>query len=252
MAVGKAQFPIMHPVKGVKLGVAQAGIKYAERDDLLVIEACEGSAVAATYTQNAFCAAPVKVCREHMAHQPRLLVVNSGNANACTGDQGMADALQSCQLVAKALGASAEQVLPFSTGVIGEHLPMDKFVAAIPQAVANLQEDCWAQAAQAIMTTDTRAKGSSRQLNQEGKTVTITGISKGSGMIKPNMATMLGYIATDASIAQPLLERLEQKAVNLSFNRISVDGDTSTNDSCLLYTSPSPRDKRQSRMPSSA
>jgi glutamate N-acetyltransferase/amino-acid N-acetyltransferase len=223
----------------VRLGTTSAGIKagsnVGDRNDLVVIEACSGSNVAGVFTQNAFCAAPVTLCREHLAKtSARYLVINSGNANACTGEQGMRDARASCELVAQLVGARPEQVLPFSTGVIGEPMPMPRMTAALPQAVKSFSENGWEVAAKGIMTTDTRPKGASMQFEHDGETVTVTGIAKGSGMIKPNMATMLAYIATDAKVAQPLLEQLVKKAANQSFNRITVDGDTSTNDSCML------------------
>ena len=234
MAVGKCEFPQMHAVSGIKLGTACAGIKQTERDDLLLIEMAEGSTCAAVFTQNVFCAAPVVVAREHLTKQPRYLLINSGNANAGTGEQGMADAQASCVAVAKLNGASAEQVLPFSTGVIGETLPITKIVDALPETQANLIEDNWTKAAHAIMTTDTFAKGYSKVVEINGLSITITGISKGAGMIQPNMATMLGFVATDAKIPQDLLQKCLSVAVEQSFNRITVDGDTSTNDACVL------------------
>ncbi|WP_031433778.1 bifunctional glutamate N-acetyltransferase/amino-acid acetyltransferase ArgJ [Methylomarinum vadi] len=237
MAVGNCDFPQMHPVEGIKLGTCNAGIKQVERDDILVIEMVEGGRCAAVFTQNAFCAAPVHVAREHLGRNPRWLLVNSGNANAGTGERGMQDARQSCQSLAEIAGGEADQVLPFSTGVIGEHLPIEKFVAALPKAVGNLKLDGWKEAARAIMTTDTFPKGASMVIELDGEPVTITGISKGAGMIQPNMATMLGFIATDAKIAQPLLHRCLAQAVEQSFNRITVDGDTSTNDACVLLAS---------------
>ena len=237
MAVGNIEFPYMHAVSGIKLGTACAGIKQTERDDLLLIEMAEGSTCAAVFTQNAFCAAPVHIAREHLDKQPRYLLINSGNANAGTGEQGMADARASCVSVAKLNGVSADQVLPFSTGVIGESLPMDKLINALPATQANLLEDNWHQAAHAIMTTDTFAKGYSKVLEIDGHTITITGMSKGAGMIQPNMATMLGFIATDARISQSLLQECLSDAVEQSFNRITVDGDTSTNDACVLMAS---------------
>lgn len=235
MAVGPDNFPVMHPVKGVKLGTAAARIKDWQRDDLLLIELSENSQVSGTFTKNAFCAAPVHVAKAHLAEAPvRHLLINAGNANAGTGEHGMADAQKSCELVAKTCGVNTNQVLPYSTGVIGELLDIEKFEVGIPVAADNLKEDNWDVAARAIMTTDTRPKGGSEQITLGGKTVTITGISKGSGMIKPNMATMLAYIATDAAIDKKLLDILVLDAVNQSFNRITVDGDTSTNDSCML------------------
>ena len=226
----------LHAVPGLRIGVAQAGIRKPNRHDLLVMLLDEASAVAGVFTTNRFCAAPVQVCREHLAGgaQVRALVVNTGNANAGTGADGLAHARQTCSALAEQLRVSAEQVLPFSTGVIMEPLPVDRLVAGLPAAVANLRADNWALAAQAIMTTDTVPKAASRQLTIGGKTVTITGISKGAGMIKPNMATMLGYVATDAVISPAALQALVQEAADLSFNRITIDGDMSTNDSFML------------------
>lgn len=206
MAVGQCDFPTMHPVKGIKLGTCNAGIKQTIRDDILVMAIPETGSCAAVFTQNAFCAAPVLVAREHLAMGARWLLVNSGNANAGTGKQGLNDAFASCAALAGEVDGIAQQVLPFSTGVIGEPLPVAKLTAAIPKAVANLAENHWDQAARAIMTTDTFAKGASVQIDLGGHLVTITGISKGAGMIQPNMATMLGFIATDANIKQPLLQ----------------------------------------------
>ncbi len=224
------------PVAGVSLGIAEAGIKRANRKDLLVIRLDDGATVAGVFTTNRFCAAPVTVAKEHLAAGKgiRALVVNTGNANAGTGEQGMAAARTTCLELAKLLGCAPEQVLPYSTGVIMEPLPVDKIVAGLPQAVGNLKDDNWFDAAHAIMTTDIVAKAVSRQVQIGGKTVTVTGISKGSGMIHPNMATMLGYIATDAAIAQPLLQDMVREAANRSFNCITVDGDTSTNDALML------------------
>lgn len=224
------------PVAGVSLGTAEAGIKRADRKDLLVIKLDEGATVAGVFTSNRFCAAPVIVAREHLATGKgiRALVVNTGNANAGTGGQGMAAARTTCAELAKLLGCAAEQVLPYSTGVIMEPLPVDKIVAGMPQAVANLNANNWFDAASAIMTTDIVAKAVSRQIQIGGKTVTVTGMSKGSGMIHPNMATMLGYIAIDAAIAQPMLQQMVSAAADRSFNCITVDGDTSTNDALML------------------
>ena len=237
MAVGQCDFPTMHPVKGIKLGTCNAGIKQTIRDDILVMAMPETGSCAAVFTQNAFCAAPVLVAREHLAMGARWLLVNSGNANAGTGKQGLNDAFASCAALAGEVDGIAQQVLPFSTGVIGEPLPVAKLTAAIPKALANLAENHWDQAARAIMTTDTFAKGASVQIDLAGHLVTITGISKGAGMIQPNMATMLGFIATDANIKQPLLQECLTAAANQSFNRITVDGDTSTNDACVLLAS---------------
>jgi glutamate N-acetyltransferase/amino-acid N-acetyltransferase len=224
------------PVAGVSLGVAEANIKRENRKDLLVMQLSEGARVAGVFTRNHFCAAPVIVAREHLA-QPdgiRALVVNTGNANAGTGEQGMQDARTTCAALAGLLGCKAAQILPFSTGVIMEPLPVGRIAAGLPGCVANMRADNWFDAAHAIMTTDIVAKAVSRQVTISGVTVTVTGIAKGSGMIHPNMATMLGYIATDAGIAQPLLQRMVTEAANRSFNCITVDGDTSTNDALML------------------
>jgi glutamate N-acetyltransferase/amino-acid N-acetyltransferase len=224
------------PVAGVSLGTAEAGIKRAERKDLLVIRLEEGATVAGVFTTNRFCAAPVTVAKENLTAGKgiRALVVNTGNANAGTGEQGMAAARTTCAELAKLLGCAPEQVLPYSTGVIMESLPVEKIVAGMPQAIRNLKVDNWFEAAHAIMTTDIVAKAVSRQVQINGKTITVTGMSKGSGMIHPNMATMLGYIATDAAIAQSLLQQMVSEATNCSFNCITVDGDTSTNDALML------------------
>jgi len=224
------------PVKGVTLGFAQAQIRKPNRKDLLVIQLDPGSRVAGVFTQNRFCAAPVLVCREHLQSGAgiRALLVNTGNANAGTGEEGLQHALRSCEELASLLGISGNQVLPFSTGVIMEPLPIERVIAGLPACINYLAENNWAAAAETIMTTDIVAKGVSRQITIDGKTITITGIAKGSGMIHPNMATMLGYIATDAAIAQTVLEQLIAHAVNRSFNCITVDGDTSTNDSLIL------------------
>jgi glutamate N-acetyltransferase/amino-acid N-acetyltransferase len=224
------------PVAGVSLGIAEAGIKRADRKDLLVMLLSEGTHVAGVFTTNRFCAAPVTVAKEHLAHTAgiRALLVNTGNANAGTGEQGMQDARASCAALAGLLGCKANQILPYSTGVIMEPLPIAKIAAGLPAAVANVKADNWYDAAHAIMTTDIVAKAISKQVVIDGVTVTLTGIAKGSGMIHPNMATMLGYIATDAAIAQPLLQQMVSAACNRSFNCITVDGDTSTNDALML------------------
>jgi glutamate N-acetyltransferase/amino-acid N-acetyltransferase len=224
------------PVKGVQLGFAEAYVKKPNRKDVLVIKLAEGAHVAGVFTKNRFCAAPVILCKEYLAlnNGIRALLVNTGNANAGTGADGLKRAQQSCEALAGLLNLNANQVLPFSTGVILEPLPVDKVIAGLPAAIANLKEDNWLNAAEAIMTTDIVAKGTSRQLQLGGKTVTITGISKGSGMIHPNMATMLGYIATDVAVSQAALEQIIHYAVNKSFNCITVDGDTSTNDSLIV------------------
>ena len=224
------------PVKGVQLGFAEANIRKQNRKDVLVMQLSAGSKVAGVFTKNQFCAAPVTLCKQHLAtgNEIRALVVNTGNANAGTGESGMQHAAQTCEALAGLLGINATQVLPFSTGVILEPLPVDKLIAGLPSCISGLKEDNWLNAAEAIMTTDIVAKGYSKQIQLGGKTITITGISKGSGMIHPNMATMLGYIATDAAISQDALEQLIDHAVNRSFNCITVDGDTSTNDSLIL------------------
>lgn len=234
MPVGLGPLPTLHPVPGFRLGIASAGIKRAGRKDVVIMEAAPGSTIAGVFTTNAFCAAPVKLCQKHMAYEPRYLLINTGNANAGTGKPGMHAAIRSCEELARLVDVAPEQILPFSTGVIGELLPVDKIVPVMPDALANLSETHWPDAATGIMTTDTLPKGASRQINVGGATVTITGISKGAGMIRPNMATMLGYIATDAKVAQPVLQQLLREAADLSFNRITIDGDTSTNDSCML------------------
>lgn len=224
------------PVKGVQLGYAQAHVRKPNRKDVLVMALAPNSRVAGVFTQNRFCAAPVTVCKDHLAQKSgiRALLVNTGCANAGTGESGLNDAKKTCEMLAERMGLKANQILPFSTGVILEPLPVDKIVAGLPAAIENLTEDNWLNAAEAIMTTDIVAKGTSRQIQLSGKTVTITGISKGSGMIHPNMATMLGYIATDAAVTQAALESIIHHAVNQSFNCITVDGDTSTNDSLIL------------------
>lgn len=224
------------PVKGVQLGYAEAYVRKPNRKDVLVITLPEHSRVAGVFTLNRFCAAPVILCKVFLAQQAgiRALLVNTGCANAGTGKDGLERAKKSCEALGDLLGLQANQILPFSTGVILEPLPVDKVIAGLPAAIANLKDDNWLNAAEAIMTTDIVAKGTSRTLLLGGKQVTITGISKGSGMIHPNMATMLGYIATDATVSQSALESIIQHAVNKSFNCITVDGDTSTNDSLIL------------------
>ena len=242
MATGSGKFPQMHPVPGFRLGTACAGIKTPGRKDLVVMELSESASVAAVFTQNAFCAAPVTVAKQHLeSATPRYLLINTGNANAGTGETGLADAQQSCEVLAElqsqlSTKALPTKVLPFSTGVIGEPLPMDKLLAGIPEAVKALDENGWADAAEGILTTDTRPKGASLQFNLDGSNdlLTITGITKGSGMIKPNMATMLGFVATDAQIDPELLHRALHLVTNKSFNRITVDSDTSTNDAVVL------------------
>lgn len=226
----------LHPVAGVRIGVVEAGVRKANRKDLVVFALDEGAAVGGVFTRNRFCAAPVQVCREHLAAGPavRALVINTGNANAGTGATGLDAARRTCDALAAAAGCKPQQVLPFSTGVIMEPLPVDRIVAGLPKAWAALDEANWGAAAQGIMTTDTLPKAASRQLTIGGRTVTITGISKGAGMIRPNMATMLGFIATDAVIAPALVQPLVAMVADRSFNRITIDGDTSTNDSFML------------------
>ena len=235
MAVGDYPLPDFPEVPGIQLGIASAGIKTPGRQDLTLIEVAEGAAVAGVFTQNAFCAAPVKVAKQHLSTDPiRYLLINSGNANACTGDRGLSDAVTCCETIAELGGVNTQQVLPFSTGVIGEHLPMDKLQAAMPAAYAALDSDAWETAATAIMTTDTRPKGATAQFEFDGETIVVNGIAKGAGMIKPNMATMLGFVATNASVSRELLHDISIQAAQQTFNRITVDGDTSTNDACML------------------
>ena len=225
------------PIRGLSLGIAAAGIKKSNRNDLLLMVLDEGSRVAGLFTQNRFCAAPVIVAKEHLSglnSSVRALVINTGNANAGTGQQGIDSARSTCSAVAGLLGCDSDQVLPFSTGVIMEQLPLERVIAGLPTAISNLKSDNWFDAAGSIMTTDIVPKAVSRQIRIKGRTVTITGIAKGSGMIRPNMATMLGYVATDASISQALLQQILRHSADLSFNRITVDGDTSTNDAFIL------------------
>ena len=235
MALGDLSLPVMLPINGVRIGIAESGIRYKNRRDLVVFEIAEGASTAAVFTTNAFCAAPVHVAKAHLqAASPRYLVINTGNANAGTGEPGMAAAQVSCQALAGLTGVAPAQVLPFSTGVIGELLPVARLQAGLPAALAALDADSWTAAAHGIMTTDTLPKGASEQFTVDGKTYTVTGISKGAGMIRPNMATMLGYVATDAAVAPDVLQALLREVVEGSFNRITIDGDTSTNDACVL------------------
>ena len=226
----------LHAVPGVRIGVAEAGVRKAHRKDLTVFLLDEGTSVAGVFTQNRFCAAPVQVCREHLAAGQgiRAMVVNTGNANAGTGADGLARARATCVALAGRLGLAPEQVLPFSTGVIMEPLPVERIEAGLPAAIADAQPGHWARAAEGIMTTDTLPKAFSTQVVIGGATVRITGISKGAGMIRPNMATMLGFLATDAVIAPELLQPLVRSLADGSFNRVTIDGDTSTNDSFVL------------------
>ncbi len=235
MAVGSNKLGVLPVVDGVKLSAIASGIRYADRLDLVLIELSTGSNTVGVFTQNAFCAAPVHVAKSHLQKSnSRYFLINTGNANAGTGERGKLDALECCNALAEKANVKLEQVLPFSTGVIGELLPVQKVIQGIPRALASLDESEWMTAATGIMTTDTRPKAVSAKIKQNGKEVTICGIAKGSGMIKPNMATLLAFIFTDADIEKDLLKNLLTQLVNRSFNRITVDGDTSTNDSCLL------------------
>lgn len=235
MAVNLSFNENLLPIAGVRLATLNAGIRYKGRDDLLVMELAEGSSCAAVFTRNAFCAAPVTVARAHLASaSPRYLLVNAGNANAGTGELGLAAAKACCTALAEAGQCKSEQILPFSTGVIGQQLPVDKVVAALPTALANLKEANWLAAAKAIMTTDTIGKAMSKQIELDGKQVSITGIAKGAGMIHPNMATMLSYVATDAQVEPSVLQSILSEVVEETYNCITIDGDTSTNDSLVL------------------
>jgi glutamate N-acetyltransferase / amino-acid N-acetyltransferase len=226
----------LYPVAGVRIGVAEAGIRKANRKDLSVVLLDDGASVAGVFTQNRYCAAPVQICRDHLQRNIgiRAMLINTGNANAGTGDDGMARARATCIALARKLDIAPEQILPFSTGVIMEPLPSDRIEAGIPAALLDAKEDNWLRAAEGIMTTDTLPKAFSTQVQVGGKTVTITGISKGAGMIRPNMATMLGFMATDATVPQALMQQLATDLANGSFNRVTVDGDTSTNDSFVV------------------
>jgi glutamate N-acetyltransferase/amino-acid N-acetyltransferase len=226
----------IYPVAGVRIGMAQAGIKKPNRYDVTLFELAPGSQVAGVFTLNQFCAAPVQVCRQHLVATSsiRALIINTGNANAGTGEQGMASARKSCDAVAAALGVAPGAVLPFSTGVILEHLPVDKVVSAVPTCMTSLRADAWVEAAHAIMTTDVVAKATSRRVSVAGKAITVTGIAKGAGMIHPNMATMLGYVATDAAVDGATLNAMIKRVADASFNSVTIDGDTSTNDSFVL------------------
>ena len=226
----------LNAVAGIELGTAKAGIRKPGRRDLLIARIAPGATAAGVFTRNRFCAAPVQICRDHLATGAgvRAFVVNTGNANAGTGEQGLAAARETCEAVARLMDCSPAQVLPFSTGVILEQLPLDRLVAGLPQAIADLDAAHWAQAAESIMTTDTLPKAASRSVTVNGRSAVVTGIAKGAGMIRPNMATMLGFIATDALVPQELLAQWVREAADASFNRITIDGDTSTNDSLLL------------------
>ncbi|RUR32405.1 bifunctional glutamate N-acetyltransferase/amino-acid acetyltransferase ArgJ [Vreelandella andesensis] len=242
MAVGNLPFPELPPLNGVRLGSAMAGIKKPDRRDVVVIELPDTATVAGVFTRNAFCAAPVIVAKAHLeecasaARVPRYWLVNTGNANAGTGASGLQDAYASCEALAEQMGIDKSQILPFSTGVIGEPLPMARLLAGIPSALGSLTDTslAWQQAGEGILTTDTRAKGATVTVSIGDQQVTINGITKGSGMIKPNMATMLGFVVTDAAIEQSLLVSLLRETVDRSFNCITVDSDTSTNDACML------------------
>ncbi len=235
MAVGLKALSALHPVAGLRLGTTSAGIKKPGRRDLVVMEITPGASCAAVFTQNAFCAAPVILARKHFTQTaPRYLLINTGNANAGTGAQGLRDTEACCAALARLAGCTTSEVLPFSTGVIGEALPVEKIAQGLPDAFAKLSATGWEDAAHGIMTTDTVPKGISRQLTLHGHPVTITGIAKGSGMIRPDMATMLAFIATDADVAPDILQHCLNDAAKVSFNRITVDGDTSTNDACVL------------------
>ncbi|MFI0414204.1 MAG: bifunctional glutamate N-acetyltransferase/amino-acid acetyltransferase ArgJ [Candidatus Thiodiazotropha sp.] len=225
-------------IPGIRLGTAAAGIKYPDRDDMVIIEVADGASCAAVFTRNAFCAAPVQLAKKHLAlRPPRYLLINSGNANAGTGDRGLQDAHACCRGLAETAACQPDQVLPFSTGVIGESLPVERIHDALPAAIDDLSVDGWEAASRAVLTTDTRPKLRSRHFEFEGVQVRLTGMAKGSGMIRPDMATMLAYLATDLNISQALLQACLDDAVKPSFNSITVDGDTSTNDACVLMAS---------------
>jgi len=235
MAVGLDKLPELHPVDGIRLGTTCAGISQPDRRDLVVIELAEGAHTAAVFTRNAFCAAPVIVARQHLNKKmPRMLVINTGNANAGTGASGILDAASVCDSLSRLAGCQSDEILPFSTGVIGEALPISEINAALSKAYDDLNPAGWIDAASGIMTTDTVPKGVSCQFELKGRTVTLTGIVKGAGMIRPDMATMLAFITTDAAVSSSVLQTALSSAVIKSFNRITVDGDTSTNDACLL------------------
>lgn len=235
MAVGWKGLPVLEPIRGVRIGTTKAGIKQADRRDLTIFELAPGSAVAAVFTRNQFFAAPVQLAKQHLASvAPRYLLINTGNANAGTGQPGLDAAHACCAALADQAGCDVEAVLPFSTGVISEPLPVERIVAGLPAALDVLAEDAWSLAAEAILTTDTVPKGASRRFQVGDREYVLTGISKGAGMIKPNMATMLAFLATDAPLSTQTLQEALAEAVRLSFNRITVDGDTSTNDACVL------------------
>ncbi|MHB8534384.1 MAG: bifunctional glutamate N-acetyltransferase/amino-acid acetyltransferase ArgJ [Sulfuricaulis sp.] len=235
MPVNLPGLSILHPVSGIRLGTACAGIRKKDRRDLVVIECAAETRVAATFTRNRFCAAPVTVAREHLARNaPRALLINTGFANAGTGLAGLEDARSSCAVLAQLLSCQAGEILPFSTGVIGERFPLARIISGLPTCLTQLDENGWAEAAQGIMTTDTVPKGASRKVSIGAHTVIVTGIAKGAGMIRPDMATLLAFVATDAVVAADVLQTCISTAIQRSFNRITVDGDTSTNDACVL------------------
>ncbi|MEX2163850.1 MAG: bifunctional glutamate N-acetyltransferase/amino-acid acetyltransferase ArgJ [Sulfuricaulis sp.] len=235
MPVGLRELPPLDSVPGIRLGTTAAGIRKPDRPDLVVIECAPGTNVTAVFTRNRFCAAPVTVARDHLeTAPPRALLINTGFANAGTGPFGLEDARACCAALAGQLGCRTEEILPFSTGIIGERLPVSRIVAGLPGCLMNLNENGWAEAARGIMTTDTVPKGSSRKINLGSQTVLLTGVAKGAGMIRPDMATMLAFVATDAAVTPAVLNSCLLTAVNQSFNRITVDGDTSTNDACVL------------------
>ena len=238
MAVGEFSIPVLLPIKGIRVGACSAGLYGNNRDDLAAIELAESANCVAVFTRNAFCAAPVVIARQHLEKcTPRYLMINAGNANAGMGDQGYKDAISVCSQLSELTHCSITEILPFSTGVIGERLPLEKITKALPELINNLSNDAWIDVAKAIMTTDTRPKGISRKINLAGHEITITGVVKGSGMIRPDMATMLAFIATDANVEKDTLHEILQYSVEKSFNRISVDGDSSTNDACVLIAS---------------
>lgn len=235
MAVGLHDFPFIPEIQGIRIGVAEAGIKKPNKKDVVIFELCESASVAGVFTQNAFCAAPVRLCQKHLAvADARYLLINTGNANAGTGKSGVDNALKTCDALSSQVNTDIEAILPFSTGVIGEPFPVEKIIAAIPEALANLSGDNWRSAGLGIMTTDTLPKGSVRTFDFDGRTYSIAGISKGAGMIRPNMATMLGYVCSDIAMSADILQVILKDTVNKSFNRITVDSDTSTNDSCIV------------------
>lgn len=235
MAVGLKPIAALEPVAGIRLATLDAGIRRKAGADLVIMELAPGSVAAGRFTRNAFCAAPVTVAREHLLRAaPRFLLINAGNANAGTGQQGLRDARRCCTALAEKAGCRVEEVLPFSTGVIGEPLPVAKIIDVLDAGLEGLQADGWVEAARGIMTTDTLPKGLSRRITSGAQSATLTGIVKGAGMIRPDMATMLAFLATDAYVAPGLLERSLQEAIDASFNRITIDGDTSTNDACVL------------------